>query len=363
MRPRLWILLSIIVLTGCGSSPPGESHQKVGVLPGKVYEDITCREYPAHSYAIYLPSTYIPGDSLPIFLAFDPAGSGATPVNLYKDIAEKYRFILIGSNNSRNGQGADQTQQIIAILLSEIGKRYSIDPDRVYCTGFSGGSRVSSLMAFYGGGIKGVIGCGAGLPSTSTPLCFPTDYYGIVGDQDFNYMEMVGLATALSNQNLRSTLHIFHGPHAWPPAEVFEAAVEWHWSNAMNDGMISPDQTIQVASQKDIQENSSMLKAIDLNALEKERELQQHYAESIQRENLAWWQNEAKKLEHPSNPADTLLNKRLMSYMSIMAYTYSNQALAGKSKEGLERMIGIYEIVDPENRYISYLKEQLNTLP
>jgi len=83
----------------------------------------------------------------------------------------------------------------------------------------------------------------------------------------------------------------------------------------------------------------------------------------MQTENLAWWQNAARKLKHPSNPADTLLNKRLMSYMSIMAYTYSIQALAGKSKGELSRMIGIYEIVDPENRYISYLKEQLNTLP
>jgi predicted esterase len=363
MRPGLLIFLLVIVLTGCGSSPSHVSHQNSGVLPGKVYEEVTCSEYPAHSYAIYLPSTYIPGDSLPLFLAFDPAGSGATPVNHYKDVAEKYHFILIGSNNSQNGQGADETQQVLAILLSDLGERYSINPDRIYCTGFSGGSRVSAMIAFYGGGIKGVIGCGAGLPATSTPLRFPTDYYGIVGDQDFNYLEMVGLATALGNQKLRSTLHIFHGPHAWPPAEDFEAAVGWHWSNAMNEGMISPDQTILLASQKDIQENNSMLKAVDLNALETERDLQQHYAESMQTENLAWWQNAARKLKHPSNPADTLLNKRLMSYMSIMAYTYSIQALAGKSKGELSRMIGIYEIVDPENRYISYLKEQLNTLP
>ncbi|MFC2102409.1 hypothetical protein ACFLS7_05400 [Bacteroidota bacterium] len=363
MRPRFWILLSIIFLTGCGSATSDETQAKQGILPGKVYEDVKCKENPTISYAIYLPSTYIPGDSLPLFLAFDPSGAGIRPVALYKDVAEQYRFILIGSNNSRNGQSADQTQQILIALLREIENRYSFDPDRIYCTGFSGGSRVSSMIAFYGGGVKGVIGCGAGLPSTSTPIQYRTDYYGIVGDQDFNYLEMVALAFEFSNQNIRSSLRIFHGPHDWPPAKEFADAVRWHWFNAMKDGLFPKDQTLEVEVQKETAEDLSILKAIDLSSLEREREQQRFYSESMRTKSLGWWKKELAKLEHPDNLSDSLPNKRLLSYLSIMAYTFSNQALSAKNRDQLAKMVGIYEIVDPENHYISYLKEQLNLLP
>lgn len=363
MDIRLWVLITITLFPGCSSSTSGEMGQGSGIIPGKVYENVKCREFPGFFYAIYLPSLYRPGDSLPVFLAFDPGASGIKPVNLYKNIAEKYGFILIGSNNSRNGQDTRQTEQVLVALLAELDHRYSTHPDRIYCTGFSGGSRVSSLIAFFSGGIRGVIGCGAGMPSVSAPIRYKPDYYGIVGDQDFNFTEMVDLAAQLSHQNLRSTVHIFHGPHAWPPPDDFEAAVRWHWFNAMHDGMIPQDPLLMAETEKEVEQNLALLSAVDLNELEGEKEKQTFYTEAMQGKTLSWWQKEKWKLDHPAKPADTLVNKRLISYLGIMAFTFSNQALASKDKERLVRMIGIYEMVDPENPYIFRLKEQLKTFP
>ncbi|MBN1197948.1 MAG: hypothetical protein JXA23_01260 [Bacteroidales bacterium] len=363
MHPRLWILIILTLFTSCGSSTSGGKGKSAGIDTGKACENVRCRKSPGFSYAIYLPSTYRHGVSLPLFLAFDPEGSGIRPVDLYKNLAEKYGFILIGSNDSRNGQDAHQTEQILIALLNESASRYATDPGRIYCTGFSGGSRVASLVAFFRGGIKGVTGCGAGFPSISARISSPADYYGLVGDQDFNYLEMVDLANQFSKQPLRSTLHIFHGTHAWPPPEDFEASVRWHWSNAMKDGMIPEEPSMMSETEKEVQKNQGVLKAIDLSELEKERKRQLFYSEAMQEKTVSWWRQEKEKLDHPSNPSDSLLNKRLVSYLGIIAYTYSNQALATRNKAELERMIGIYRQIEPDNKYIATLNEKLEQLP
>jgi len=363
MHSRVWIFLSILFITGCGPSSSGGKGNAAGIEPGKSYETIRCKKSPAHTYAIYLPSAYKPGSLLPVILAFDPDGSGMLPVSLYKDLAEKYGFILIGSNDSRNGQDSHQTEEIISALLQEATGRYGADPNRIYCTGFSGGSRVAALIAFYRGGIKGVTGCGAGFPSIQAPVNHLADYYGMVGDQDFNYVEMADLAIQFSRQPFRSTLQIFHGPHAWPPAIAYEASIRWHWTNAMHDGLIPQEPFMISETEKEVQENSQALQSIDTLVLEQERRRHQFYAESMQEKPVSWWKQEITKLEHPAHPADSLLDKRLLSHIGILAYSFSNKALAAGNKAELTRMIGVYELVEPENSYIPKLKEQLNQLP
>lgn len=363
MKSWFWIVIPFVLISGCGSSPAGRQLNGSGLIPGKVYGNVKCREHPACSYAIYIPCSDVPGNSLPVILAFDPSGSGDRPVNLYKEVAEKYGFLLIGSNNSRNGQSPDQTWQILAALLTEITGCYQADAERIYCTGFSGGSRVSSMIAFYRGGIRGVIGCGAGLPSTTTPIRYPTNFYGIVGDQDFNYLEMVGLESDFHVRGINSTLRIFHGRHDWPPREEFEAAIRWHWAHAIREGLIPSDPLLQSASDTDTQRNLDFLNSIDRKELEKEMKQQELYSESLLQKGVPWWEEEMQRLNHPANPVESLMNRRLISYISILIYTFSNQALAGRNREELARMIGIYETVDPENSYIPRLKEQLNSLP
>ena len=116
-------------------------------------------------------------------------------------------------------------------------------------------------------------------------------------------------------------------------------------------------------TEKEVQENSQALQSIDTLVLEQERRRHQFYAESMQEKPVSWWKQEITKLEHPAHPADSLLDKRLLSHIGILAYSFSNKALAAGNKAELTRMIGVYELVEPENSYIPKLKEQLNQLP
>ena len=97
------------------------------------------------SYALYLPTAYAPAKVWPIVYFFDPGGRGRRPVELYKDVAEKYGFVIAGSNNSRNFS-PDQSKSVNAIWL-DTHLRLALDEHRIYTSGFSGGARVAGAMA------------------------------------------------------------------------------------------------------------------------------------------------------------------------------------------------------------------------
>ncbi len=201
---------------------------------GKVIEQVATRKDNKQSYAFYLPTTYTPSKRFPIIYAFDPGARGALPVERFREAAEKYGYIVVGSNNSRNGPGVPLSE-IISALLEDTQTRLAIDTNRVYTTGFSGGARVAGLIAFsLKGQVAGVIGCGAGFPTQAKPAKdLPFAYYGIAGSDDFNLTEVRQLTRTLDS--LGATVHfaVFEGDHDWPPAAFCTEAVEWMELQAM----------------------------------------------------------------------------------------------------------------------------------
>jgi dienelactone hydrolase len=201
---------------------------------GKVIEKVPTRKDDKQSYALYLPTSYTPSKRFPIIYAFDPGARGSLPVERFREAAEKYGYIVVGSNNSRNGPDVPLSE-IITAFLDDTQSRLAIDERRVYTTGFSGGARVAGLVAFsLKGQIAGVIGCGAGFPAQAKPTRdLPFAYYGIAGSDDFNLTEVRQLTRSLDSLGATVHLAVFEGDHAWPPAAFCTEAVEWMELQAM----------------------------------------------------------------------------------------------------------------------------------
>jgi hypothetical protein len=364
---RAFIFFSVLILVSgqsvqAGSTPmPGQQNNPE---PGKVHEKVTCSVHPSYSYSLYLPSGYLKESSYPVILAFDPAGRGTVPVGKYHELAEKYSLILIASNDSRNGQSLDKIEYITNMLLDEIRVRWKGDPATTYLTGFSGGSRLSSIVAFYRGGIQGVIGCGAGLPSFNMLPRVPADYYGIVGNLDFNYAEMMSLHELFDSLGYRNSFQVFEGSHDWPPEEVFEKAIAWHLVKGMEDGTYPRDKSLEDEIDKQVMLNSRVAEAVEMREIKDEKSQQEKFHQAVRDKELNWWKRQVDKMNKQIiSEEDTLKNRRLLNYISMLAYTYSSQALMDKDREKLEKMIRIYELADPQNSYIFTLKERLNELP
>jgi len=203
--------------------------------------DVTCEGDSAQSYAMYLPSTYSAAKHWPMIYFFDPGGVGRRPIELYKNLAEKYGFVMAGSNNSRNFS-SDQSR-ILNALWVDTHRRFALDARLTYVSGFSGGARVAGSMALNCAQcrIAGVIANGAGYPSNRGEAKDKLLYFFAVGDQDFNWPEVVTVRREREDKGLAYRVRVFSGRHQWAPFEVMEDAIEWITLRAMQAGDHPPD--------------------------------------------------------------------------------------------------------------------------
>jgi dienelactone hydrolase len=236
----IFALLCVVII---GFASIASVHATEEPLPkGVVIPRVVCIDHPEQSYALYLPSNYSPEGKWPILYLFDPAARGSIPVVLAKDAAEKFGYIVIGSNNSRNGQPKLDLDAAIAIG-NDSHLRFTIDDRRVYFAGFSGGARLATALALgCHDCAAGVISNGAGFPldrPPSTQTHF--SYFATIGMSDFNYPEAVVLAQKLDQLDLPHRLRRFDGSHEWAPAEAWLEALAWMNLLAMRQDRLARD--------------------------------------------------------------------------------------------------------------------------
>jgi predicted esterase len=207
------------------------------ITPGKIAPKVVCEADASQTYALYLPSTYTTKRRWPILCALDPAARGAVPVERFREAAEKYGYIVAGSNNSKNGPWAPSATALTA-MMNDVAGRFSTDPERVYLTGFSGGARVACRAGMgLKGQVAGVIACSAGFPSQMKPTAtIPFVLFGTAGVDDFNYTEVKQLGRTLHGLGIPDRIEVFEGGHSWPPPEVCTHAIEWLEIQAMKSG-------------------------------------------------------------------------------------------------------------------------------
>ncbi|MBU4405669.1 MAG: hypothetical protein KKG79_08725, partial [Acidobacteria bacterium] len=210
--------------------------------PGQIFDPLPCLHDAGQSYALYLPTAYQPGRRWPVMYCFDPGGKGSIPVGLFREGAEKYGCILVGSNNSRNGPWEIILQASRAIWRDSHA-RLAIDDQRIYSAGFSGGARAAcGLGKMLSVKLSGVIACGGGLPAWLDPKdVIDVPWFGTAGLADFNYSEMQELSGKLGAQGTPQRLEIFPGRHSWPLPELATAALAWLDLQAMKSGALDRD--------------------------------------------------------------------------------------------------------------------------
>src|SRR3954464_5144486 len=126
IRMRHFLFLFLLIVLGVDLA-----HSQTPAA-GVVHSSVPVAAEPSNSYALYLPSAYSPAKRWPLLLVFDPFARGEVSVKLFHDAAEKYGFIVVGSNNSRNFVDPSAA---IRVLWADIKERYAIDPRRIYTAG------------------------------------------------------------------------------------------------------------------------------------------------------------------------------------------------------------------------------------
>jgi predicted esterase len=215
----------------------GENPLPIGTIVPKV----ATLAKPEQSYALYLPSQYSPQKLWPIVYAFDPGARGKMPVELMKDAAERYGYIVVGSNNSRNGSWKIEAEAAEA-MLQDTQARLAIDAHRAYFAGFSGGARVAARLAQLCKCAAGVLLNGAGFqPEAPGSPNGTVAVFAAVGTYDFNYAEIVRMDEGLEKLHYAHFLRTFDGPHQWAPSSAMDEALAWFRLQAMKSSRVGRD--------------------------------------------------------------------------------------------------------------------------
>ena len=242
VRVRKVVTLVTLVLI-CSVTSRSQAPSELSIQVGKVNENVVVQSHPDESYALYLPNGYRREQTWPTIICLDPRARGKSAIARFVPAAEKYGYIVVCSNNSRNGLDWNAISQIFMDLWDDTHSRLSIDEKRTYAAGFSGGSRLAATFASRCRGcLVGVIGCGAGFPGDTAPDAKTTfAYFGLVGVDDFNFGEMWLLEKRLSQLPMPYQFQTFSGGHEWPPPEKIEQAIAWLTFLAMKSGLTAKD--------------------------------------------------------------------------------------------------------------------------
>jgi dienelactone hydrolase len=229
------VFAAVAAEQGAAATPPS--------LPtGAVLEDVRCTADPAFSYSLYLPSGYTAARRWPVLYVFSPAGRGVVPVRSLAAAAEQLGYIVVGSNDARNGPW----EQIFAAqraLWKEVNGRFAVDPRRSYATGFSGGARAAVELALkHRGHFAGLILCGGVFsPQTEFPDRGGLVVVGLVGDSDLNLEEHLRSEQLLAARGYPVWQEVFVGGHRWPDSELYGSGLELLEVDAMRRGLRERD--------------------------------------------------------------------------------------------------------------------------
>lgn len=383
------------------NSPDAETIQT-----GKVIK-VTCKADAGQSYALYIPAK---GNEeiLPVIYFFDPHGDGSFPLDKYKALADIYNFILIGSNNSKNGNDWPTAENIWNTLFDDTQKRLKININRIYLCGFSGGAKVATYLALHHSEIKGVIANGAGLPEITQAGNFNFSFTATAGEGDLNMTDLVAIANALEQTQTRHRIIFFDGIHEWAPVNTMNIAFEGLQLDAMHEKIIPINNEFIsnyiVNSKENIDEYlkaNNYLKAerectLSINMLNEltnavdwfkeksaslknnpfyqkqwqekqellvtEQNLKDEYGRQFQNGDMNYWVKTINdiKLKAKAANAEAAMYQRLQAYLSLAFYSISNQLIKGNQDTDAQYFVNLYKMVDPINSEAWYFSAILD---
>jgi predicted esterase len=233
---------------------------------GTVIPSVACRAKPQISYALYLPSSYTAQRTWPILYCLDPGARGRIPVERFAAAAERAGFIVVGSNNSRNGP-LEPVREAVEQMVSDTHERFAIDETHLYAAGFSGGSRLA-LGWGLGGHLAGVIACGAGFGPNGVPKQIPFQLYMAAGVDDFNHDELWEVSLTLAKRGTPHRFVVFEGSHEWLPANLAMEALDFFAGRVPpNSAADSKTERKQIDKFNFLSQQASTLEGIDRRAL------------------------------------------------------------------------------------------------
>ncbi|MGB5554567.1 MAG: alpha/beta hydrolase [Flavobacteriaceae bacterium] len=216
--------------------------QQIVLKKGIVVDSVKVLDSIPETFSLYLPSNFDSSKTWPVTFVFDMKGRGKQVVGMFMAAAEKNGYILASSNNVNDSLAISENILASSRMFNTVFSMFPIQNNRVYVGGFDSGARFSSLVPTFIKDISGVISLGAAVPNIDILTTRNTFHFiGIVGNEDYNYPDMLSLEKILDKLKFPNQLLVFEGGHEWPPAKLISRGFENFTLAAMAKGIEKKD--------------------------------------------------------------------------------------------------------------------------
>ncbi|WP_411031380.1 alpha/beta hydrolase [Spongiimicrobium sp. 3-5] len=348
--------------------------QQLSIKKGIIVDSLQVNDSIPESFALYLPQKFDTNSPWPVLFVFDLKGRGRQALRMFQEVAEKQGYVLAAPNNVNDSLSISENVIKANRVFNRVFSLFPIHKNRVYTAGFSNSARFASIIPTFIKGISGVVAVGGGIPNTEI-LSNKSPFYfiGIVGNEDYNYTEMLLEEKIMSKIRFPNKLLVFDGGQQWPKPAHLNKALEWLRLHAIAKGRAPKDSMfIKNSFDQNLKEvntlvnSGKLLAAEDLlsdvldiygvhlgidslkekkrtlkkqklykslkrsenNALFKESLIKDDFIYYLEEDilthnfnNLGWWNyqmQELKKYENGPNQALQRMGKRLQSYVNAL---------------------------------------------
>ena len=186
------------------------------------------------TYELYVPKDYDESKAYPVLIYISP-GSRGDSFPKFSKVCRDQKMIFISPRQVGNNVAMQRRVRITMDALDNVRRKYKVDADRTYISGFSGGGRVACAIAFatpeYFGGVMPF--CAGGQLRQEVWLQHRVidrlRVALVTGETDFNRGEVERLTTTmLSGQGVTvKTWVVPNLGHGVPGSDAITKAVEW----------------------------------------------------------------------------------------------------------------------------------------
>lgn len=367
---RVLFLLLFVSLAYTGSS---QTRQAV-FIKGKIIDSVRINDSISETYKLYLPKKFDGKGTWPVIFVFDMEGKNSQALNIFKVSAEEQGFLLASSNDISDTLSISKNVLITSRMFQEVAALFPLNRNRIYTAGFSSGAKFAAIIPSFIKEVEGVISCGSFVPSVELlDEKNPFYFVGIVGNEDFNYPQMLQGRELLNKMKFPNDLLVFDGGERWTDYSLIGKALKILTLSAIAKGNVAKNDEFVMNSYgqnlKDLKlliNSGQLLKAYYLqseiisiyrphlevdslreqlktlkkenryksqrrslnNVLLRESFIKEDYEynlfddlSALNYNNLGWWNyqmEELKKYDKKPDPFEQQMGKRLLGYLNAL---------------------------------------------